>query len=464
MKRSLNIRTRLALQFAGILTIIQIVCFGIVVGHYLHGMRESFDVALGEIYDKAVGSLEASSDGKVQLRMPKPLDHPERDFSMETLLEARSPEGKIFYQSAVPSGRTLPEPDGVQKLTPNHFTTIKSGGRNFRIETGKVRLGNQDVILRVAVDEQHVWDEIREMSTSLLIAFPILLLLAGFGGYWMAARALKPVDAMIKTTEDITANNLTERLSVANPHDELGRLASVLNGLLNRLESSFERLRRFTADASHELRTPLQAVKSLGEVALQEHQDAEYYRNALSNILEENERMAKLTQSLLTLSRADSGRLTLNKSNVALGDLSREVAVLLEVLAEEKGQKIIVEMESNPKALVDPIVFRQVLINLIDNAIKYSSPSTTIRVVVRSRNKGTEILITDTGPGIPPEHKEKIFERFYRVDKSRSRDLGGSGLGLAITKWAVEAHGGSIDVESNPGKGSTFRISLPSEV
>jgi heavy metal sensor kinase len=248
---------------------------------------------------------------------------------------------------------------------------------------------------------------------------------------------------------------------VENPDDELGHLARAYNLSLARIEASFAQLRRFTADASHELRTPLTAIRAVGEVALQDRRDADHYRDAIGSMLEEVDRLSHLVGSLLVLSRADTG-VALGRQGTALLDLTRESAALLEILADEKGQRIDVRGDPSARADVDPLILRQALINLIDNAIKYSPRGGSIGIDVRRDPDGRCVIeVSDEGPGIPEAHRSQVFERFYRVDKARSRDEGGAGLGLSIALWAVKAHGGEIALSSEEGKGSTFRVVLP---
>jgi signal transduction histidine kinase len=236
----------------------------------------------------------------------------------------------------------------------------------------------------------------------------------------------------------------------------------VFNDMLARVHDSFEQLRRFTADASHELRTPLTAMRSVGEVALQKSLDPAAYRDVIGSMLEEVDRLTRLVESLLTLTRAESGRIPLAREVVDLGALAASVADYLRVLAEEKEQTLALVAAAQVNAECDPTILRQGLINLLHNAIKYTPDRGSIRVQVTKTLAGeAAIEVEDTGRGIPAVHQKQIFERFYRADQGRSRDSGGVGLGLAIARWAVEANGGRIELESEDDKGSLFRIVLP---
>jgi len=278
----------------------------------------------------------------------------------------------------------------------------------------------------------------------------------------LAQRALAPTDHLAAEARRITADRLHERLSVPNAHDEIGRLAAVINDTLARLESSFEQLRRFTADASHELRTPLSVIRGIGELALRETRKPQEYKDALGSMLEEVDRLTRLVDTLLQLSRGDAGTIRLSRDVVDLGDLVRDVASSLGILAEERQQRLEVAAAANLRVSADRLVLRDAVTNLVDNAIKYSPKGATIVIGADGDREHAMVTVADQGGGIPPEHRDRIFDRFYRIDEGRSREMGGTGLGLAIAKWAVEANGGTIALESARA-GSVFRISLPRE-
>jgi len=250
-------------------------------------------------------------------------------------------------------------------------------------------------------------------------------------------------------------------LPIENPDDELGHLARVFNDALARLEGSFEQLRRFTADASHELRTPLTAIRTVGEVGIRTDGDVRHYREVVGSMLEETNGLTRLVDSLLTISRADSGNIQLNRTVFSLVTAVRQAAALVDVLADEKGQKLSVEGDNDVVVYGDRVILRQALVNMIDNAVKYSPRGGSILIRVAQSGENARVEIQDSGPGIPPEHRDHIFERFYRVDQGRSRGAGGAGLGLAIVKWAVEAHGGRVNLVCGAKGGCTFTINLP---
>lgn len=267
---------------------------------------------------------------------------------------------------------------------------------------------------------------------------------------------------MRRETQKISAEDLGARLSIQDPSDELGRLGAVLNDMLSRLQGAFEQLRRFTADASHELRTPLTAIRSVGEVALQDSKNAAEYRDVIGSMLEDVDRLTRLVESLLSLSRADANHIRLDRVGISLFAVAEEAVAMLEVLAEEKHQTIDVQGERDVAVFADHLILRQAIVNLLDNAIKYSPAESSILFRVHRGEGNTAILdVIDQGPGIPVEHQPYVFDRFYRVDKARTREWGGTGLGLSITRWAVEAHRGEITLTSEEGRGTIFHVWLP---
>jgi len=336
----------------------------------------------------------------------------------------------------------------------------------YRILTTSTKVGNIDLVVQVAESEGPMRQNLHDLLLILLLGLPLAAAIAGFGGYTLARRALAPVDHMAEQARLITAERLKERLPVDNPKDELGRLATVFNQTLMRLESSFEQMRRFTSDASHELRTPLTAMRSVGEIGLRGRREASDYREIIGSMLEEVDRLSLLVDRLLTLSRADSGESMLSRDRVDLAELAEEVTAQLDVLAEEKQQSLTVEAAGPTLCLGDRMVLRQALLNLVDNAIKYSPVAGRIAVRVSTSVNGMAVLdVSDTGPGIPLDLRPRVFDRFYRADRSRSRENGGgTGLGLSIARWAVEVNGGQLTLESSEGAGATFRITLPNVV
>lgn len=302
--------------------------------------------------------------------------------------------------------------------------------------------------------------QLGEILVVLAAGLPLVAGLAGLGGYVLARRALAPIEQLADDARRVTADRLAERVSVRNENDEIGRLAAVINQTLSRLESSFSQLRRFTADASHELRTPLSVIRGTGEMALRETRTPAEYKETIGSMLEEVDRLTMLVDTLLQLSRGDAGTVRLNKEAVDVRSLVREVVNSLTVLADERRQTIVIEAPDDVHVHADRLVLREAILNVLDNAVKYGPPGSTISLRVGVNRSRAVVSIADQGPGIAPEHRAHVFDRFYRVDEGRSRAMGGTGLGLAIAKWAVDAHDGSISVDAF-GSGSEFRIVLP---
>jgi len=459
--RPRNVRSRLTVWYVLVLASLLALYAGVASLFLFLSLREDFDHNLLEDLETIEGTLTKEPNGLVSLHS----NHPDAaEPRIGHFIEVWSPEGSLLFRSAALQNQAMGGPPGPNEglRDPAPSTTRLPNGAQVRLVSSVYHVEDQRVVLRVAYSEEGLWGELREFGVVLLLGFPIALLLASVGGYALARKALAPIDRMAIQTQKISAERLTDRLSVENPDDELGKLASVFNAMLARLQAAFDQLRRFTADASHELRTPLTAIRSVGEVALQEQKSPAEYRDVIGSMLEEVDRLTRLVENLLTLSRADAGHVQLQRMDISLLALTREASSMVEVLAEEKGQRVEIDGDAGLIVSVDRLVLRQGIVNLLDNAIKYSPRNTRILVRVGFGAAGQASLeITDEGPGIPSEHQPYVFDRFYRVDQARTREWGGTGLGLAITRWAVEAHGGDIDLTSKHGTGTTFHVSLP---
>lgn len=389
-------------------------------------------------------------------------NHPQSRLILERLLEVRAPDGTVLYRNERLGNRSLggpPPPDeGVDGYSA-HSVRLSDGTNVLRVSRHHI-LAGRPIVIRLAYHEQPIWSRIDESVTASFIALPVILALAGLAGYHLARRSLAPLEQIASRAEKITAENLHERLPVANPADEVGHLARVFNNVLARLEESFERLQRFTSDASHELRTPLAAIRSVGEVGLQKSKSAADYQDTIGSMLEEVNRLTRLVENLLAISRADAGELQLGFGVLSPLEVTNEAAAMLDVLVEEKELKLDVSGDEHVTVRGDRLLLRQAVTNVLHNAVKYTPAGGRISVDVAERSGFGVIRIADSGPGIPPEHRSKVFDRFYRLDAARARDTGGAGLGLSIAKWAVEVQGGEIQVE-DAGEGATFAIRFP---
>jgi two-component system, OmpR family, sensor kinase len=303
-----------------------------------------------------------------------------------------------------------------------------------------------------------------------LLAIVVLagLLLAGFGGWFLARKSLAPVLAMSEQAHRIGAENLDQRLPVGNPRDELGKLANTFNNLLSRLSAAFSFQRQFMADASHELRTPVSVIRTATSVTLEKEQRSEEeYRGALVIIDEQVRRLTRIVEDMFRLARADAGCLTLRRQSFYLDELLAETARAARVLGASR--KIGVRLDPLPECPCngDEDLLRQMISNLLDNAVKFTPPGGNVTLNLDRRNGSYIISVSDTGPGIPTDAQARVFERFFRVEKTEAKatclgGLGsGAGLGLSIAKSIAEAHGGSLNLEGSNANGTTFTINLP---
>lgn len=305
---------------------------------------------------------------------------------------------------------------------------------------------------------------LKRLRRDFLAGVPLILLLASLGGYFLARKSLAPIAVMNEQTRRITAESLSSRLDVSHPRDEIGSLATTINQLLTRLDAAFSEQQRFIADASHELRTPVAVLRGEAEVALERQRTSAEYQESLAMIKDESERLSRIVDNLSILSHQPIDAPALVKEPLRLDEVVAECARAGQVLATQKGLRFVTHgtfPEVNLEG--DDDLLKRLLLNLLDNAVKYTPPDGEIRMKLSSRNGTAIVSISDTGIGIPLEDQRQIFDRFYRVDKARSRSLGGAGLGLSIARWIAEAHGGTISVESVPGKGSEFTVELPTK-
>jgi heavy metal sensor kinase len=458
-----SIRSRLTLWFALSLAVI----LGLYsVGLYVflrHNLVGELDRKLWKDVETIQEALQDLPEQDGKLDFSKYFDPANHDVKERWLLEVWTTSGeKAFSNPARPDdplGRTSPSDCPARRVEAK--TVSLTDGLQLRALCSKVEVGRHSLFIRVARSAERVLHELAELLWIMGLGVPLAILLAALGGYWLARKSLLPVKQMTEQAKRIHADRLSDRLPVANPDDELGLLAGTFNQTFERLEKSFEQMRRFTADASHELRTPLTAIRTMGEVSLRENRPAESYRETLSSVLEETDRLRNLVDSLLTLSRADAGQIKIKRKPEDLSLVLSEVLEHLGVLAEEKNQKLHSRLAENVTANIDRGVFKQALINLVENAIKYSPAGKTIDIQLARYGSEAVVSIQDEGPGIALEHQSKVFERFYRIDSGRAREEGGTGLGLSIAQWAVQANSGRIELASELGKGSRFSIHLP---
>jgi two-component system OmpR family sensor kinase len=311
---------------------------------------------------------------------------------------------------------------------------------------------------------ENVKEPLDVFQNTLAVAAFLSLLLAGLGGWLLTGRTLAPVATMAESTQQITAENLEERLPVANPRDELGRLASNFNSLLARLSASFAQQRQFMADASHQLRTPLSIMRTAAQVTLERTQRQEgEYRDALAIIEQQTQRLSRIVEDMFTLARADSGGIVAQVAELYLDEVLTEAAHDATVLATRKGIKLEGLPLTEARYRGDEGLLRQMFINLLDNAVNYTPAGGVVRVALDEHPSEYRISISDTGVGIPAEAQPHIFERFFRVEKAGTQgaNRNGAGLGLSIARWIAEVHKGRLELQHSDETGSTFAVYLP---
>jgi len=415
-----SIRGRLTLWYAAVLAVVLLVYAGAAYSFLVHRVYSEMDSTLRVDFEAAEHLTSAS---RFEIH---------DEYVPERWVEVRGASGAVIARDGPDWDLPATEEGAASYAT--------AGGELVRVLTGRYK----GTTIRVARSEAHLRQRLGEFLLVMGIALPLAVALLCVAGYFLARRALAPVDRIVSRAQ--TMADLTERLPVENPDDELGRLATTFNATFARLQNSFEEMKRFTGDAAHELRTPLTVLRSVGEVCLQDPEsDA---RQAIGSMLEEVERMSRLVDGLLRLARADGTSEVAAPQTIDLNEFTC-------ALVERLGITAHVEADEPVLVTADPDLLAQALGNVLDNAVRHSPDQVTVRV----RAPGT-VEVIDRGEGIAPEHIDRIFDRFYRADEARARNTGGAGLGLAIAKWAVEAQGGTIEVESVLGQGATFRITL----
>jgi len=345
----------------------------------------------------------------------------------------------------------------------SQLQTIRGKRGGLRAYSRQFKADGQTYVL-IVLHSLHAQNEVLE-TIRLTFTWMIVvgLLLAGTGGYFLARKSLAPVVEMGAHAKRIGASNLHERLPVLNASDELGQLATIFNDLLNRLDQSFERQRRFIADASHELRTPLAILRGEAEVAMSQGRTASEYLESLRILHEDTSRLIKIVEDLFTLSRADSGQYLLSSENVYLEELVADCAHSVRTLAGERKIKVSVDAAFECLVHGDAALLRRMILNLLDNAIKYTAEGGHVEISSCATAEACEVHVTDSGPGIPPEIQPRIFERFFRADPARTRSgrEGGAGLGLSIAQWIAQAHHGRLALLHSDTRGSHFAVYLP---
>jgi heavy metal sensor kinase len=454
----LPLRVRLTLWYVALLAVV-LTAFGT----YLYSSLEQ----------RLMGEIDRSLE--VQVRRLTPPDEAPPGPPPASLVRRRPATGGLAIAVYDAQGQNLLFGETLEDLPELERARQAAGSGTIDLQTVElnddefwrvmttpiVQSGKQIMVAQVGRSQAEAETALRELLLLLLLGIPATLVLAIVLGLFLAGRALGPIDRITRTAAQISAGDLSRRLRLPHRRDEVGRLAATFDAMLDRLEAAFERQRQFTADASHELRTPLALMISQADVSLERARSVEEYREVLDGVRGDARRMSQLLGDLLTLARADDGKMELGREPLDLGELAEDVVATMTPLADERGIALDVRLMDHVLVDVDQTRVTQLLVNLLDNALKFTPSGGSVLVTVE-RPPGEAVLqVADTGVGIAPSHLPRIFERFYRVDAARARSDGGAGLGLAICRWIVEAHDGSIDVTSKVGKGTTFTVHLP---
>ena len=453
-----GVRLRLTLSYVGAMLVVLVVYVGAVYVFVSRNASEALNRQLRFDFALVYANVYIDDFGEWMLNEPERLDP---EFPMPWVQVWRGDRTLVFLRNPEARARPVPESRSI----PEGIVTLDTIGGRMRILTQRGELAlrgpirDSRVVIQVGRYEAPMKAQMRDLAIMLVLGLPVAVAVAGIGGYMLARRALAPIERMTNHARTITAERLHDRLPVDDPEDEMGRLAGVFNATLGRLEQSFEQMRRFTADVSHQLRTPLTAIRSVGEVGLRAgHRDEAAYRGIIGSMLEETDRLSGLVDRLLTLSRSEMDQTRLARDAVNLVALAEDVVGHLGVLAEEKGQSLSVDATGTPTAVADRLVLRQALINLVDNAIKFTPAGGCVSIRVSDQDGIALVDVSDTGPGIPSAARDRIFDRFYRADEGGAA---GAGLGLSIARGAVEANGGDLALAHTSPDGTTFRITLP---
>ena len=460
-----SIRSRLTAWYVALLAII-LILFSILLNYFLSKrLYESVDNSL--TVSATVVATSATMDDSPLPGLNQFFDQFMRQGNLNKFYQIYDGSGNVGSRSSNITASQFPLSQKAYNDAingKNSYETFMVGGKHpIRVITMPVIQNRKLVnLVQVGTSLEAVQETLKNLKIFLFTAVPSVLIFAALFARFMARRALKPISRIITTAREIgQGQKLNKRIPVLKIKDELGQLALTFNEMMNRLENSFKQIRQFSSDASHELRTPLTVLKGQNELILGKIRKPEEYQEVISSNLEEINYMSKVLEDLFMLSKSDENQVQLNCKQFDLKPFVEEVCKHAEVLAEEKNIKIIITYLEVVCIEGDEVRLRQMIWNILHNGIKYTQLGGELKISLRNDGKFALLTIQDTGIGIPEEELGFIFNRFYRVDKARSRDEGGSGLGLSICKQIAEAHKGNIEVESKLGIGTRFNIRLP---
>jgi heavy metal sensor kinase len=458
--RRLSIGLRLTIWYLAIFVMAQFV-FGAGMWFSLrYHLYDLVDDALESQVEDLTNFMDAQKKGASLSKLQEEVNETYVLEHSGDYLEMYAEDGTLMYRSTFLQNHAvkLVARSGRKSVSRD----LRIDGKHFRFTQQTLTADGHIYTATIGASTDDVVDTLDLFRTYLLMFAPLIFLVAAAGGYWLSRRALAPVDGLVRTAREIGGANLSSRLEKINTGDELQRLADTLNEMLDRIETAFLRITQFTADASHELRTPVSLIRTEAELALRRSRGEAEYKESLRHILLEAERTTGLIEQLLALARTDSGREALNLQTVDLRETLRGIAEGWQQVAIIRSLQFSASFgEQEAYVVGDETALRRLAGILLDNAFKYTPAPGSVHLSLERKNESVVIRVQDSGVGVSAEDQTKIFERFYRVDKARSRGQGGAGLGLAIAQWIVTQHRGSIRVESQPGAGSTFCVELP---
>ncbi len=461
---NLPIKWKLTLWYGGILALILIIFSSGVYIYFRNSLQISIDVKIKSIAEVLASSMTDTHNQSVFGNFERYLEN----------VLGRKPKGK-FIQIIDASGKIGAKMNDIETETiPVSFNTMERALKGEAVYETMENVNPRLRMLTLPILENKKITSIVQVGSSLadfdetmrkLLIIMIISIPTSIGatiilGYFMAKKSLRPVDQIRRAAVKISSSNLDERIDIKGRKDELSRLAETFNAMINRLKDAFQRVNQFSIDVSHELKTPLTILKGETEVALRKERANEEYKKLLESNLEEIDRMSRIIDDLLLLSKADSKDMKLNVENISLRDLLADVCMNMKIVATNKGIDLAVNELADVRFIGDELKLRRMLLNIIENGIKYTQEGGIVTVSSSTDNGYAYITVKDNGAGISKDDLKYIFDRFYRADRSRKRESG-SGLGLSISKWIAEAHKGTIEVESQLSTGSQFSIKLP---
>ena len=439
------------------------------IANLLHDYVDKRLLALGENWAGLVEERTGTILEFIQKRGPSAapsLPEEEQRELREVILSIRvlTLDGEVVWKGEAAVDRPPISSELLEQLrrgeTVYDTISVANSSPVRRVSVPIPRQSQPRFVLEAETTLRFVENTLRGLMVVLVVFAALVLALAWLGTGWLARKSLMPIEVLSTTTEQISASSMAKRLILDGSYDELRRLAGTFNAMMDRLQRVFEGQRRFVADAAHEIQTPLTVIKGNLELALQQDRSAFEYREALISNLHEVDRLTALTRSLLTLAQFAGDQPPVRLSPLALLPVIQDVISDFSILAKDRDIELLLQAHTVPLVWGDTDRLKQLFINIIDNALRYTPNAGSITVGLEAAGDNVFITVRDTGPGIAPEHLPHLFERFYRADSARSRDLGGAGLGLAIVKEIATAHGGSVTAQSEVGKGAVFTVSL----